>query len=223
MENRYQLSPTAKIEDFRNNCVLVALKEATRLPDQVLLKTALNFNWTPNQGIEDVKTLAILKELGFTVSQRSDVIMNLARVDTYWNGKKCGFSMKFGRATLARVADQLMNGTYLVTTKDHMLVVRDGVVIDTNYSWTRGSRRRITQVYHVVNAPEIPQGEYVEIVRKLPWRDNARRRRYYDMQNFVWRQKQAGVRVTPDVIFANTSYTQADFSYDLRLGNVRLV
>jgi hypothetical protein len=133
------------IMQFRNNCTLVAIREITGRSDDAVLAAVRKHGYKDNQGMYANDYMNAAKDLGIKFGEMKSTL-NFAKA----NSSTASY-MTVKRPTLGVVASQLKKGTYLVRTHRHVLVVRDGKVVDTN--WNKPSLRRETFDYvEVLNA-----------------------------------------------------------------------
>jgi hypothetical protein len=137
------------IMQFRNNCTLVAIKEITGADDAAVLAAVRKHNYKNNQGMYASDYMAAANDLGIKFGEMKSTL-NFARA----NGPSAGYAMP-KHPTLGVVASHLKKGTFLVRTKRHVLVVRDGKIVDTN--WNKPSLRRDTFDYVEVLNPHAPE------------------------------------------------------------------
>ena len=140
-----------------------------------------------------------------------------------------GVFQEDARPTLAEFRRLFRRGVFIVGVHRHVLVVRDGVVIDPNWR-SLGSRRRVWTAYEVLNAapgrspaPSWPPDLSASLEAVvLPVR--ARRPetdayyRYYDM----WLHLRHNPGASAGEVLRWTRYTRSDLRRDTRRGLVRL-
>lgn len=180
------------IDGLKNACTLKAVKEVSRLDDQTIIKAFLNNGYKPNDGMYHDQWTKAAEELG----------LHLVEI----NG--------FRSATLAEFLRNHTTGVYFVSVRGHALVVRDGKVID----YKRGARRRVLRIKKVMYAPVVESVESAKLVFKTPIlvkRPTAKSFwRYKEAWEYVTKNPQCSI----EDIFANTSYTRADYRHDKQKG-----
>lgn len=246
-------NPDAKVGDFVNACTLRAIKEVSRRPDADVIKAFLDSGWVPGHGTYDGQWAgAVPRLLGLKVvpvkfnrlTSDDRAARDTAGMPSFEVHRSPAGNPEYLRAfvemsdprewrtprpTLAKVADALNEGVFLVSVNKHAFAMRDGVVLDGG--GRRGSGRKVMKAFWVVNAPQVEPGRHVRFVRGVrqarprSWRkafvspkspkDTAVR--FMEAREFCH-----GKDVTPERLLKNTCYTQADLDYDLRLGHVVL-
>ena len=198
--------------DYRNNCVLVALKEVSGRPDHDIFDAVRRHNYKNNRGMYKDDYMAAAADLG--IATEPSIYVSSLR----WSEKP----------TVARVIRALLQeGTWLVRTIGHILVVKNGRLIDKNMSKPRLGRR-VVDVTRVLN-PHVPQKSgYVRVVRHAcRRRGTTARARFNEMAAFLARHP----RTTRQELLAAVdnsytgvlrSYDAVDFEWDLSRGNIEI-
>jgi hypothetical protein len=145
-----------KIDGLRGNCTLVATRELTGLPDETITERFLKDGWKPGTGWYTGSVVAYLREWGFQVehvdlTSESGAAPYTRRVHRRWYGEVTVYVQN--GLTLKQFGKKYPTGAYLVTINRHALVVRDGRIVDPNFSKER-TRARVKSAYRVVNAAE---------------------------------------------------------------------
>lgn len=139
-----------KIEQFANNCTLVAVREVTGRSDEEIIRAFEEKGWKRGHGFATVRYVAIVKNVfGHSVKEVDTTIPGRKMLDSWvtytdsWGDRRERFTRSY-KMTLAMFSKNYPTGTYLITVPGHALVVRDGRVIDPNYSKVGMSRRVIS-------------------------------------------------------------------------------
>ena len=191
-----------KIDNFTNNCTLIAVREVTRLSDEEILTAFRKVGYVDNKGMRNSQWTKAAQMLG----------CKLSKVDNRYD--KVGQSWR-ERMTLAMFCREYPYGTYFVSVSGHALVIRDGKIIDHNYGMTWSPSRKVVFAHRVVNAPEVnvELTEFLEIPypgAKKNWTKSGMR--FWCAASFI---RDRG-DVTLEDILRETPYTMADFKHDLK-------
>lgn len=137
----------------------------------------------------------------------------------------CPLNGSWSMMTLAKFCKQYPQGDYIVGVNGHVLVVRDGVVVDPNFRKLT-SRKTVHRVNSclVTNAapapaPTLGRLRVVRNANEAKRKNTATHNRYYQMHNFLFAYPAA----TEAELFAGTAYTPADLAYDLAHGHVERI
>lgn len=141
------------------------------------------------------------------------------------------------RWSLAEFCRQKSKGVFFVFTRDHVLVVRDGVIVDPNYR-RRAARRRVWCYARVLNArsvakPDLTRATEVRFtastydVRKRGTESNWRR---YTAERYVYERARVPMCLTTPrrdwvpiaTLLAHSEWTMADLRWDLKHGWVEI-
>jgi len=210
----------------KGTCVLAALRQV--LPetttDEKILRVCRKHGYQPEVGgMYDHQWLKACEELGIEFGVGNDYSRGCfaSRYDSNW-----GMEREYWKNTSLTLGQFCRTdgkkGTWLVTVRGHMLVVRDGVIVDHNYHLA-GKRRRMLGAIEVRNsaAPIVDTG-YVQF-RARP--KNARKPGCKAFHRYALAWEMARVcysneRVPVEDLFLNTDYNKADFRWDIKQGNV---
>lgn len=202
----------SEISKMRNNCTLVAVHEVSRKPAEEIFKAFRNHGYKDNKGMVNHQWIGAARELGLEleeVNSRRD-----KNGGTAWDGRRWSES----KLTLGEFIKIFVKGVYLISVQGHALVVREGKVIDKNYS-KLSLRRRVYVIHRVLNptvVEELTSG--LLHIRIRPY--NAKRwgtasyYRYEEMYNYLENNPKATIQE----IYKNTKYTSADFKHDFAKG-----
>lgn len=200
------------IDELMNNCVLIALREVSGLPDQMILEAVRSHGYRNHRGMyqsdyhEAARDLGI--QLGEVVAVRDLPVPDGDDFDRRWD------------RSLGKVLPLITDGVYLVRVRGHLLVARNGRMVDHNQGVRSRLRRRVVDVTKVLN-PYTPRTEgFVRCVRRNPrHKGTGAWRRYEVMREYLARNK----RTTKKELLANTAYRSDDFAWDLARGNITIV
>ena len=208
------------ITEYKNNCVLVAFKQVSNLPDPAIIDVC-QANGFKGHGMHQSSWLLAAATLGI-------------ELDPVYNAYRCpdrGFSDPFGM-TIAQFAKKHRDGTFLVQVRGHLLTMHDGKVIDPNYR-RRASRRRVHHGYRVMNStiintrkrgdhlPKDPQFYFINTPNTCARRGSVR----WDIYITVYREAMELRMRTALTLstLADVGYTRKMLRSDLRKGNVGLI
>lgn len=204
------------ISDFRNNCTLVAARELTGRPDAEIMHAFLEYaNWTPGNGCYQHNVLSTLRLLG---AQTKDITLN-------WR--------KFQEPTLGQFCADYPQGSFYVSVRGHALVVRDGHIIDPNYSGRLAKRRRVLCAVQILNPPPspvtLPPRQLTRgsdpVVRMQSMPSNARSgyRSKSAVRYRIAFQNHGKQDIRLSVLTTQTAYTRADAAYDIKHGHLVII
>lgn len=196
------------IDAMNNNCTLVAVREVSRLPDDVIFKAFRVRGYKDNQGMRNPQWIGAAQDLGLQVESVT------VRVDA--GVTEFGYKLKKW-LSLGQFLKEFSEGVYFVSVTGHALVVRDGKIIDHNRRWSLGLRRQVRFAHKVLNAPTIVEEftNFLEIPRHGVKRvGTAAWDRWMSASEFL-RTKE---NVTREMLLENTDYTEADFKHDFNKG-----
>lgn len=192
---------TDTIDSFSNNCTLVAARELTGLPDETILRVWREHGYQDHGGMWDRDWVPALRDLGLRLVQKSTWRLNNRRAP---------------HPTLAQFVSDHPEGVWIAGTSSHVMVVRDGRIVDPNYR-RPGTRRLIRRAWLVLNAAPPRRGSRL-VVASNPKRGASR---------FRLRTAQVYLDAHPDAtleqVYECTHYEPRDYRHDLRRGIVRWV
>ena len=198
------------IRMFRNNCTLVAIKEVTGADDAAVLAAVRKHNYKDNHGMYADDYMAAARDLGIKFGEMKPTFQLLPTAGTI-----SGWSAK--RPTLKAVIAKLTKGTFFVRTRRHVLVVRDGAVIDHN--WSKPSLGRETFDYvEVLNAHKPVKTGVLKVARR-----NSRK---YGTSAWVIGQRafdyiRANPKATAEDVLKNCpGYKKNWLAWDMKRGNI---
>lgn len=196
------METTDKISDLDNNCTLRAVKEVSRQEDAAIIAAFKKHGYRPNKGMRHDNWTAAARDLG----------LELEEIRTRYNP---GIDQRYGCMSLAQFIKRNPMGTFFVSVSAHALVVRDGKVVDGGQLRLR---RKVKRAKKVLNAPAIVAAT---VARGFTINTRVGKRhgtdswyRYGEFTAYVANNPSATVA---DVL-ANTSYTKADFTHDVKKG-----
>jgi len=202
------------IDNKRNNCVLVALREVSNLSDEAILAAVRECGYKENQGMYSHQYIKAAGLLGIDVEATRyawDLFPSDSGGSRFFSPSKC---------SLSKVLPQIADGVYLVRVNGHLLVSRFGRLVDHNFNRKAGLGRRVIDVMRI-NNPFIKKVEgFVSCVRYNPRkRGTGAHERYEEMRRWL----SLYPKTTKEVLLEKTSYRQEDYAWDLRRGNIVLV
>lgn len=208
---------TENISGYRNNCVLVALKEVSGKSDDEIMSAVRRCNYKNDKGMYYEDYMRAARLLGVEIGEQR-WHYDLQRIS----------GDQFKRLTLAATIKQfLQRGTWLVRTDRHVFVVRDGKLIDRNWHRSASLGRRLVDITEVKNAFVAKLDGFVRVVRRTPRRPGTKAfRKFQDLRHFL----DMYPKTTKDQLlnhFAQFTdgggYDATDFAWDLKRGNVEIV
>lgn len=124
------------LKSYRNNCCAVALHELSGRSEHDVVSACIqhSVSFRRHRGMFRNEWLAAGSDLGLILDRRD-----------CWNAD-CTLP------TLKQWIDANPRGTFLIRVRRHVLVVRDGMIIDPNWNGRTGSRRRVHEAFRVDNA-----------------------------------------------------------------------
>ena len=126
------------------NCTLVAIKEVLSSSDESIFDAFKANGYQENEGFEIDRWIQSAKDLGLRLKSVSTISEESDR--PYGKPK---------RMTLARVRDTFTRGTYLVWVQEHVLVLRDGILVDHNADISKAfktsTNSRVLGLWKVMN------------------------------------------------------------------------
>lgn len=133
---------------YRNNCTLVALKEITGATDDAIMEAVRRNNYKNNDGMYQNDYHKAANQLGIKLGEVRHAYNYM--IDERRAAASSGSSYSVGslNMTIKTFLQKMKKGCYLVRTQRHVFVVRDGVLIDTN--WNKSSLGR-----HIVDFTEV--------------------------------------------------------------------
>lgn len=163
------------ISQLRNNCTLVAVKEVTGLPDEVIVKAFLAAGYVPHKGTMVHQYMRVLTNLGFKhedVRTSKHVSMYVERRDGYDTVFSANVAFWM---TLGQFVREYPKGVFVVRQNGHAFVVREGRIVDPNAA--KGARkhlrRRIIDAFRISDPASTTYGKDVGIeTYKLKRGDN---------------------------------------------------
>jgi hypothetical protein len=204
-----------KITDYRNNCVLVALKEVSGKDDAEIFRAVRNHNYKNNGGMYQSDYMKAATELGIEMSDVRSCYSLFA--DQFNEMRSRGNFNIPSRTTLTAVLKKLNKGTFLVRTPGHILVIRDGRVVDKNFYKPRLGRSTVDYV-EVLNAHQEKKVGGLKAVRR-----NSRRygTRAYTIgqQAFDYLAKNP-TATAADVLRNCPGYKRNWLDWDIKRGNI---
>lgn len=203
------------ISDKRNNCVLVALKEVTGKDDAVILAAVRKRGYRDNRGMHQHDYHRAASDLGIDLGPPIDA----------WNLRRRLNLPTIGSLTLRRVIRHfLQEGTWLVRTRCHVFVVRNGRLIDKNWS-TSSLGRKVVDVTRVVNPHVAEKQGFVRVLRpRCRRRGTAAWQRFEDMRLYLDKNP----HTTKEELLSqcagkgDSGYDATDFAWDLSRGNIEI-
>ena len=222
------MTQVMKIDALTNNCTLVAVREVTRLPDADILKVFREFGYKDNEGMPTSEWTAAAKKLGLKLervntrkeglsSRRSVAVKNPYYIRDLDDNINHYRTIDPGKFTLADFCREYKRGVYFVVVSGHALVVRNGKVVDHNYTYTLGMRRRVVRAFRVHNPPEVTEklSPYIKVVKISAKRPGTKAwDRLWDATEYIRRKGE----VTKNELLLCTSYTLLDFNHDMKKG-----
>ena len=203
------------INSKRNNCVLVALREVSNLPDEAILSAVRKHGYREDKGMYQGHYHAAAQNLGLLLGET-------VRPQAFFPAEASSghvYSLPFRKMTINKVLPHLSKGVYFLRVEGHVMVVRDGRLVDHN--WSKASlRRRVLDVTQVLNAYVPPVKGYVKCVRSRGRRAGVPSwHRYEAMKAYL----KANPETTPEQLVSNSPYLKADVRWDLKRGNIIII
>lgn len=201
-----------RITDYRNNCVLVAIKEVTGLPDAEIFKAVRRHGYKNDHGMYQHDYHVALQELGTQLEK-----VKYQELIAGAPAKATSIRSLHG-LTINRALRFLRHGVYLVTTRSHVLVVRDGKLVDHNYRWRSALGRTVYGVWRVLN-PHMPvKTGKLRVVRQNTRRRNTRTwHAYEEAKNLIGHLEGP----TRERLLAYCKiYNAIDLAWDIKRGNI---
>lgn len=194
------------IRSKRNNCVLRALKYVSGKTDAEIFEAVRRYGYKDHDGMYQDKYHAAARDLGIVLDFKT----------SGWRDNKF--------LTLGKTLRLLKDGTYFVRVKGHLLVVENGLLVDKNYRYRPALKRRVIDVYKVLNPVARAAGKFIKLIRPNPRRlGSAAWYRYENMKVFLRMNenvtKKALLKALKNERYA---YRSNDLAHDLRRGNIIL-
>ena len=202
-----------RIEHYRNNCTLVALKEISGKSDAEILAAVRRNNYKNNQGMYQDDYLRAGRELGMIFGENK--YCTTLFVDQFEGNVSIKYNIP--RITLSAILKKLGKGTFLVRTPRHVLVVRDGKMVDKNFYRPKLGRSAIDYT-EVKNAYQAPKLGVLKVAR-----ENSRKRgtRPWIIAEKVFNYIKANPKATAaEVLKVSPGYSQSWLNWDLKRGNI---
>lgn len=204
-----------RIEQFRNNCVLVALKEVSGKSDAEILAAVRRHNYKNNKGMYQDDYMKAGRELGMEFGESKYCTFLYA--DEFSTMRSNG-NFNIPRVTLSAVAKKLNKGTFLVRTNRHVLVIRDGRVIDKNWTRTPSLGRAAIDYTEVKNAYQAEKTGVLKVARR-----NSRKfgTRAYTIGQQAFDYIRNNPKATAADVLKNCPGYKANWlAWDLKRGNI---
>jgi hypothetical protein len=201
-----------RIAHYRNNCVLVAIKEVSGRDDVDILAAVRKHGYKNNHGMWKHDYDKALTDLGMELG---------STIQAYDLRKVCGAD-QFKPITLRTVLSYLKRktGVWMVRVRGHVFTIREGRLVDTNIR-KAALGRRIVDITEVLNPYRPVISGLVTYARSInPKRfGSSSYSRFHEMMNYV----RTHGPVKKEVLFEKTSYHSGDYRFDLERGNIKLV
>lgn len=141
------------IDQYANNCTLVAVREISGRSDEEIIDGFLKKGWRPGRGAYTYQYYGVLSDLGIEMERVNTVIEGrsayvMTKATEWEDGEYRANSSYY--MTARQFAEAYPEGVYLVASSGHAFVVRDGVIVDPNLSNKR-TRQRIVSAMRIVN------------------------------------------------------------------------
>lgn len=206
------------IHQYKNNCVLVAIKEVSNLDDATILMAVRRHGYRNDRGMHQRNYMLAMSELGVRLGQlvSPPIEYELCGSDDGWSRRS---RRPRGSSLAELLGSALSRGVHLVRTRGHLLVVRDGRLVDRNFRHRPSLKRLVVDYVEVLNPHRPEVRGHVRVVRQYR-KQTGRLARFKAMADFVGLHPNG---VTRDQVLASTPYTVTDFAWDLRRGNIEIV
>lgn len=203
------------IYNYRNNCTLVALKEITGATDDAIMETVRRNNYRNNDGMYQNDYHNAARQLGIKLGE-------VKHAYSYMSDQRKAAGQIYGFGTLNMTVktflQKMKTGCFLVRTQRHVFVVRDGVLVDTN--WNKSSLGR-----HVVDFTEVLnpfQKAKIGKLKLVRYR-NQRKKRAGEigqaMINF-FRTKTNMITTKEELLKSVPGYKSNWLAWDIKRGNI---
>ncbi len=192
-------------------CVLKALHEVSGIDEATITDSCFKHGFENEKGMNPLEYRGAMRELG----------IRFRSMDTL-RGDPRGYGYN---PTVARFIRENSTGVFLVSTRHHMFVVRDGHVVDGNYG---GNRRRVWSAYKVLNpTPTVGRHALHQSYPKNPLLEIIRygASRGYSDRAVAWRLISSCAGGVGNVFrFSEVpEYTRRMMYLDVRTGKVHIV
>jgi hypothetical protein len=155
---------TETIGQYRNNCTLVAIKEVSNKPDAEILAAFRRHNYKNNKGMWQDDYLKAGRELGLQFGETKSVwTLRVAERNELKEVGKDTFKFRYSM-TIGQVLKYLAKGTFLLRIRSHLLVVRDGKVVDLNF-YKPKLKRQAVDFTEVLNAYQPEKKGFLKLAR----------------------------------------------------------
>lgn len=213
------------IDDYANNCTLVAVREISGRADQDVMDAFLKRGWKPGRGTYPHQYEGAAKDLGIELERVSTEIAGrdayVMTKSTDWDGGRYKANSSY-YMTAKQFAEAYPTGVYLVASNRHAFVIRDGVIVDPNLNNKR-TRQRIVNARRVLNpATKSATTQLAEVNKDSVVRFATRTVRKTTSKSF---RREASARVFAGGhsvrlgdLLQKTSYTIEDARWDVRKG-----
>jgi hypothetical protein len=123
-----------RLDDYKNNCCAVALHEVSGKSEDEVIRACLTRSkiFGRGRGMYDHEWTQAMTDLGLD--------------------SQCIIKWRTGNLTLKQFCDENPTGVHIVQVKRHLMVVRDGEIVDPNWRGYAGARRRVHAAYLIHNA-----------------------------------------------------------------------
>ncbi|AAT69521.1 gp45 [Alphaproteobacteria phage PhiJL001] len=208
-----------KIESFNNNCTLVAVKavmNGTKTDDEILAAFR-GRGYEDNQGMTHSKWTGAARDLGLSLRSVALPRRGYKWVSyTSWHGEEWERRVRV-KYTLKEFCEAHPRGVFLVSVPGHAFVVVHGQVWDPNCVH-QTMARHVEAVKEVLNPPlnEICHDGKIRSLRTGRVGSKSFQRRWSAVAYIQEHGPQTG-----ETLVRETEYTQADFEFDKKRGNLR--
>ena len=212
------------IYNYSRNCTLVAAKIITGKSCDEIMAAARKVGYKNHHGLHDHQWTRMYQMLGAKLGPEKHSWD--FRPPTSGDGW-----IKYAGITISQMMKLLKKGTYLVTTRGHIFVVRDGQLVDPNYGRKPALGRHVVQVIEVLN-PFVPQTKGILRLARSNNRQRGTRAWFaYDqmvriLRNHPMTRQQLLDRCANEVAYGaentpvNIRYNATDLAWDIKRGNV---
>lgn len=220
----------ATIDEYSNNCTLVAVREISGRPDQEIMERFLARGWRPGHGTYAHQYLGVLIDMGHVVERVGSVIEGrsayvMTKATEWTDGEYRANSAYYMTANQFR--DAYPQGVYLISTGTHAFVIRDGVIVDPNMRNKR-TRQRVQRAWLVKNpATARVASQHAELTRDSMVKFSGRSLRRITTKSFQSECKAVAIWVSSNeeyvplrTLLRGTGYSMTDARWDQRRGRL---
>lgn len=206
---------TEAIINFKNNCSLRLAQALTDKSDEEILRAYRAQGYVDNVGMRRAPIIRALEDLGLEIA-----------APTYpMTAQQRGMEIIPMNSSVANVRDAYPNGTYIVFTRNHVLALVDGILVDLNLGAAQ-TRAKVTSMCRVKNPLPKKEVEGRMVFNSYPkGRPGPTLRRRRDAYTYCtnYQLENGGNNPMASDVYENTLYEENDFFTDQKRGLASIV